>query len=531
MALSRVLRVVGRAAVIAAMVVAGAWVVYLVAMNAFLGTRLFRNAISYEPRSLLVDYSRAYSLWPGRIHVEGLVIRGGDCNVEWIFVLDRGEFRPHFADLLHKQFHAGAVSGDGLSIRLRRRRRSWTAGEMAATAPVPGFADPAMPEPAPAPAPLTGARYALWSVRLDDVDVRHVREIWVDTLRSSGDVEIHGRWLFRPVCLLEIGPARIDMHPLDASEGTLTSWVTGVSGYLDLTVHPFDLGAIPTADMLEKVSIDGALDGTVHTANVLHALAPAVRFEGADVAVGARMAIDHGVAGPGTELHTNPFRAHATAADFSVEATLQLSAAVDAPMHGGASVAARGLRARLGSQSARGDAQLGVLARRSEHGADVSGSTLAFTGVVGGDTAQDWWAHAELQHAIFDPKKGMRLHADIRAAAKNAAPLVRAAASEMPVPSWLVDAVSTQGFEAKGEILASPSALEARSVNVHAQGVDARFAFLHRPSRTQWLLWADLGLLKVGLHSDDGKAAVVLFGARSWFDEGAAALQVAGIHE
>jgi hypothetical protein len=526
------LRIFGRAFVIAAMVVAGALVVYLVAMNVFLGTRLFRNAISYEPRSLLVDYDRAYSLWPGRIHVEGLVIRGRDHNVEWTLVLDRCDFRQHFVDLLHRQFHAGPVAGDGLSFWLRQRRRGWTTGEMAATPPVPGFADPALPEPGPAPAPLTDAQYALWSVRLDDVDARHVREIWVDTMRYSGDVEIHGRWLFRPMRWLEVGPARIDMHPLDAGEGTVTSWVTGVGGHLDVTVHPFDLRAVPAAEVFHEVSIDGELTGTVHTANVVRALAPAVRFEGADAALGARIAVDHGVPGLGTEVHTKPFHARATAADFSVEATVQLSAAVDAPMHGRASIAVRGLHARLGSQSARGDAQLAVLARRSEHWIDVSGSTLVFTGTMGSDTApEDWWAHAELQHAIIHPKNGMRLRADIRAAAKDALPIAMAVASDTPVPSWLVDAVSTKGFEATGEILATPSELEARNVKAHAQGVDARFAFLHRPPGTQWILWVDLGLLKVGVHSDDGKSDVVLLGAQSWFDEGAASLQAAGIHD
>jgi hypothetical protein len=525
------LRVLGKAVVVAALVVAGALAVYLAAMNVFLGTRLFRHAISYDASSLLVDYDRAYSLWPGRIHVEGLVIRGSDCNVEWVLVLARCDFKQHFVDLLHKQFHAGPVSAEGFSLRIRQRRRGWTAREIAATPPVPGFADPALPVPGPAPAPPADPESALWSVRLDDVDVRHVREIWVDTMRYSGDIEIHGRWLFRPMCWLEVGPARIDMHPLDAGEGTLTSWITGVNGHLDVTIHPFDLRVVPAADMFKEVSVAGDLDGTVQTANVLHAIAPAVRFEGAGAAVGARIAIDHGVLGPGTEVHTKPFHAGATADEFSAEGTLQLSAAVDAPMHARASIAAHGLHARLGSQSARGDVQLAVLARRSGHWMDVSGSTLAFTGALGTDAADDWWAHAELRHAIFDSTKGTHLRADIHAAAKDASPIARVVASDTPVPPWLVNTVSTKGFEATGEILATPSELEVRDVRAQAQGVDARFAFLHRPSATRWILWVDLGLLKVGVHSNDGKADVVLFGGQSWFEEGAATLQAAGIHD
>jgi hypothetical protein len=321
------------------------------------------------------------------------------------------------------------------------------------------------------------------------------------------------------------------MHPLDAGEGTVTSWVTGVNGHLDVTVHPFDLRAVPGAEMLKEVSLDGEFDGAVHVRNVVHAVAPAVRVEGADAALSARLAVDHGVLGPGTEVHTKPFHAHATAADVSAEATLQLSAVVDAPMHGRASVAARGMHARIGSTSAGGDATLGVLAHASGHSVDVSGSTLAFTGGLGSDAPAGWWARAELQRAIFDPKNGMHLRADIRATAKDASPIALAVARDTPVPSWLVNAVSTKGFEATGEILATPSAFEARSVKAHAEGVDARFAFLHRPRATQWILWVNLGLLEVGVHSDDGKADVVVLGARSWFDQGAATLQAAGIHE
>ncbi len=500
-------------------------------MNVFLGTRLFRRAISYDPGSLLVDYDRAYSLWPGRIHVEGLVIRGSDRNVEWTLVLDRCDFRAHFVDLLHRQFHAGPVTGDGLNFRVRQRKSRWTAAEMAATPPVPGFADPALPLPGPDPPPPTDANYALWSVRLDDVDARHVREIWVDTMRYSGDIEIHGRWLFRPMRWLEVGPARIDMRPLDAGDGMVTSWVTGVNGHLDVTLHPFDLRAVRGAEMLKEVSLDGEFDGAVHMANVVHAVAPAVHFEGTDAPLSARLAIDHGVPGPGTEVHTKPFHAHATAGDISVEATVQLSGVVDAPKHARASLAAHGMHARIGSTSAGGDAQLGVLVHASGHSVDVSGSTLAFTGALGSDAPAGWWARAELQHAVFDPKNGPHLRADIRATAKDASPIAMAVAHDTPVPSWLVNAVSTKGFETTGEILATPSAFEVRSVKAHAEGVDARFAFLHRPQATQWILWVNLGLLEVGVHSDDGKADVVILGARSWFDQGAATLQAAGIHD
>ena len=65
-------------------VVVGGWGLYLVGMNAFVRTRLFRNLISEDPNAILVEYSSAYSVVPGHIHVNALRIRGRDSHVEWI---------------------------------------------------------------------------------------------------------------------------------------------------------------------------------------------------------------------------------------------------------------------------------------------------------------------------------------------------------------------------------------------------------------------------------------------------------------
>src|SRR5579872_7426712 len=106
-------------------------------MNVFVRTRLFRNLISADPDAILVDYSSAYSIWPGRIEVRNLHIRGRDSNIEWILVLDRCSFAVQFRDFLHRRFHAEDVRGDGLSLRVRQREPSFTPDKAAALPPVP----------------------------------------------------------------------------------------------------------------------------------------------------------------------------------------------------------------------------------------------------------------------------------------------------------------------------------------------------------------------------------------------------------
>jgi hypothetical protein len=184
----------------------GAWALYLVAVNVFVGTRLLRNLTSYDPGALRVEYDRAYSILPGRIHVEGLRIRGRDSNVEWLLTIDRCDFGVVFRDLLQRRFHATHVRGDGLSLHARQRRPTFTPDEADALPPVDGFSDP--PYASVPPPAVTDAEYNLWSIWLEDVVADHVRDIWVDTLRYAGDARVSGRWYFRPVRWLEVGPAR-----------------------------------------------------------------------------------------------------------------------------------------------------------------------------------------------------------------------------------------------------------------------------------------------------------------------------------
>jgi len=326
-------------------------------MNVFVRTRLFRDLIGEDPQSLLVDYASAYSIVPGRIHVEGLRIRGRDSHIEWILLIDRSDFRVSFSDLgLRRRFHADDVHGDGLSLRLRRRKPSFEPTEAAALPPVPGFSDP--PFAGPTPPPLTDADYRLWSVWLEGVVADHVREIWIDTIRYTGELQIRGRWFFRPVRWLDVGPATLDVRRLDVSYGARETWVSGVSGHLMVTVHPFDVRAVEGAQILDRVSVQGDASGTARVAAIAHHLldhsnvaarsdsesgAAGTRVERASVVWAAHAGIDHGVLRPGLWLHADPFDAVASRAGLDVDASVGVDVRVDDDGFGRVAVDARHL--------------------------------------------------------------------------------------------------------------------------------------------------------------------------------------------
>ena len=296
----------GRAARIGkrfALVLVGVAVFYLVSVNAILRTPLLRHFTNSDPESMRVEYKSAYSLYPFHGHVDGLTIRGRDRNVEWILTLDHGDFSVAAWQLLRKRFQATHVTADGLTFRARFRQEASanTPERVAALPPVPGFADPPLADPTPAPPPLSDKEYNLWAVQLSDIDIDHVREVWVDTIRYAGDGRVRGSWLFRPIRQLEIGPATADLRGLELSYGTRVL-AADVRGTVNATVHTFDVR--DPAAFLTHVSTDTDVHGTLPSFENLDAALhfPEVENVRGGGPVEVRLLADYGVLLPGTHV-------------------------------------------------------------------------------------------------------------------------------------------------------------------------------------------------------------------------------------
>jgi hypothetical protein len=322
-------------------VVAVGWAVYLVAMNSLLRTRLLRNFVSSHTDALHIEYSSAWSILPSRIEARDLRIRGHDDNVEWILVLDRAAFEVTFADLVQKRFHARDVHGDGLSLRLRRRRPSFSPQVAAALPPVPGRSDPPY-SPPPSPPP-TDAEYHLWSVWLEGVVADHVREVWIDTMRISGDMRVTGRWFFKPLRWLEIGPASVEAPRLDIAWGGGQTLVSGATVSAVVTVHPGDLREY-SKGFLDHLSVSGRVEGKADLAAIGSRVSGGgkLKLERADSQLAMRVALDHGVLRPDTSLRMAPTEVRGRAGDVKVAGTL--SAEAEVPRGGSESVASKSLR-------------------------------------------------------------------------------------------------------------------------------------------------------------------------------------------
>ena len=314
-----------------ALAVALAWVTYLVVANVLLRTRLLRNAISGSAVSFAIganasdlnlDYASAYSVIPGHVHLEGLTIRGREQTVEWFLSLDHADVELDLFDLLHRELHATRLRSSGFAIRARMRLDPMhvTPEVVAALPPIEGFADPPLLDVGPEAPPLTDATYKLWTIDLEDVDVEHVREVWIHTLRSEGDTHVHGRWLFRPQRWLDVGPATVDADGVDISYGS-QPLATGVRGSFGATIHPFDLRQADGLAFFDHVSYHGRLGGRAIVAGALRLLAPtnAVRFTRWEGPFDGEVILDHGRFANGTRVRVDATDSVIEAEDLAFE--------------------------------------------------------------------------------------------------------------------------------------------------------------------------------------------------------------------
>ena len=319
------------------------FVAYLLIANGILRTRILRDGLSNDPEARLVDYDTAYSIVPGRVHVEGLTIRARERSVEWLVTLDRADAHISLFDLLRRRFHVTRLRASGVSFRARLRidPRDTRPEVLAALPPIPGFADPPAVDVGPEAPPLSDAEYKLWSIELEDVQIEHVREVWVHTLRGQGESRVHARWFFRPERWLDMGPATVEVSAMELSYGTVPL-AAGVNGTLLATIHPFDVRRDMGLKFFEHVSVDMQLHGRSMTANILRSLelSSDVSFPRGAGPIDGRFVMDHGSVAPGTLVTTEATDSEVDLVGLAVVAPFRAQLGVDgdlASLSGGVS--------------------------------------------------------------------------------------------------------------------------------------------------------------------------------------------------
>ena len=291
-----------RALKVAAGLLLGLAAIYLVAANLFLN--LWFGVLFAGTNSINITLGRAWTLWPGDVHVRDVRVTFQDHNLQWSLDIAQANVGLELLPLVRQTFHATRVHGEGTVFRMRHRVDPWSVDEpaVAALPAIPEFRAPAVFESRVPEAALTDEQYNLWTVHLEGVDVG-LREAWVQQFRYVGNGRARGKFRLRAARSLWVGPASLELEP---GRLTASSFVVSpaLSGRVDCTVHPFDVRAPQGRAVFRYFTVGLALRAREPDLGVVRLFRPQdpteLRAASGEFRVDART--DHGVFKPGSRL-------------------------------------------------------------------------------------------------------------------------------------------------------------------------------------------------------------------------------------
>lgn len=292
-------------------VLLGLAVVWVVGINVWLATTAPSN-LSRRPDKMQVHYERAWSIWPGRVHVRGLRLSAQTWRNQWQLDLAQGTLDISLTALLDRHFLLRSGRGQDVGFLLRRRathEESPDASRLAAEG-LPELEDHAWTRALDERPPPKAHR---WRVTLNDVELRDLREIWFDRLRTvvetesessvSGglDVVMRGELALDDV-RLQIGRARLLVGPEELARDLQVD--------TDLTLAPTASRKLREPETFAGLSGRIGIEAEVEDVGFLESLLP--RQQRFELDAAGRLALDLGLDGgrvtPESTLHVQAER-------------------------------------------------------------------------------------------------------------------------------------------------------------------------------------------------------------------------------
>jgi hypothetical protein len=451
------------------------------ATNLALRSDWLSGQINADPATLLVTYTGARSILPGHLRFDTLVLRSRDSNIEWEARLERVSVRVRLSDLLRRRFRALSVRANGLSFRLRERLDAIeaTPARLARYPGIAGFTAPPLRDP-PAPAESPGNP---WRIVVNDLAIRDVGEIWIDSWRWLGSARLGGGFELLPGLQAEVFPAE-----LSVAGGVLRFGDHEVSrqtrGAVRAALPRFATQDYPGNEVWKLMSGMASLRGTLQGLEFLSSDGEGLRSTGGV-----------GSARIGVVLDAGRGRAR-------VEAD------------------ASRLVARAGKRVIRGSARALVRAREIDfHQGTVSlsGTTLAASDLsLDGATGDSWDCVLTTPAARLQLKDGS-LDARVVARLKDGRPLV--AFVPAGPPKWLFGLFDLRDFTAEGRLVRTPGRLAVTKASVEAGTFSLAGDYRATAKRRWGALLIRKGSLTFGVGLRPGGAAFHILKASEWFEK------------
>lgn len=247
-----------RIAIWTAIAVAALFVLYLSVANLVLMRALLPAWVS-ETEDLSMSYDSAYTLYPGRVHLTGLSVRGADYNIQFELTTKKATLDVDLLALANKRLEGSDVEVAGVSFSLRHRVHSVEGQRkrIAAFPDIAGFEGPPLYEgPPPESSPEQRAR--TWAISLSDI-VAEVTQLWIVEYRFAGRATATGAFEFRSGSDLRLSDATLAFESGDIHVGEALV-AANIGGKLSVSVRPTKLWEVKGRQIFDRFSANVQLE-------------------------------------------------------------------------------------------------------------------------------------------------------------------------------------------------------------------------------------------------------------------------------
>ena len=462
------------------------YLVYVGVAYSFLSTGRLRALVNKAPDRTAIEYGSASSFWPGRARVRDLRVRDRDLEAEWAFELEDARISFSVLGLLRRRLHVTSLSGSGARFRARNRltpRDARDTERVSRFPPIRGFADPPRLDPTERKPPPTGKE---WTIRVDDLEVIALRELWVNAYRYVGEGRLTGAFFLQPKVHAEIVRAQLTTEGgrLRTGEDSLAE---DVKATIRAKVEPWDPREHPGSRMVRFVSGNAEATARLADMDLINRLLgdlAGTRFERGGGALAVRGKVERGVAAGSVDL--------------------------DAPR-----LALRivdvGFRGRLAARANFSDLDL------LKGGARLTGGHLNLTdaSVSGtGDGARPWWMRVTLLPGRLRPARGVLLSGAVSARARDGRPFL---ALVQGLPGWLEKRFDVEGLAGRARVQLGESSVSIERLTARAGDFRIDGEYRARGASRTGTLLVDAGPISVGIGISGRKTELDVLAPRRWF--------------
>jgi hypothetical protein len=268
--------------------------VYVVAANAILRTRSLDRWVTGATEGLFLEIESGWTVWPGRVHVEGAELRFEDYNVQFSVALEEGTIDIALWQLPAKIFHLTRVRASGVRYLFRHKVESAKGLErrLALYPRIRGYADPPLFVGENTP-PLTDEQYDLWTIQLEDVDAT-AKELWFLEYRFTGKARATGGFRLEPERDAQTELCKLTLDgTLATGEQTVA---TKLVGWLHAQLDRHDPRRVEGALVFNEISINAELDAQLPSLRFteLYRSRDGVELSGGTGALHVRAQLEHG---------------------------------------------------------------------------------------------------------------------------------------------------------------------------------------------------------------------------------------------